>query len=1057
MTSRFAIADLAGAVALLWSAVAGADVLTPGTPVSRAVGVQDKHSFEVRAEKGHYASVTVEQKDADVAVSLFGPDQKLIARTDTASLWSTPEQISFVAETAGLHRIEVEGLARRTPPPSFEIRLTALRAATEQDRARVAGERVYAAAEDLRNSGAPDSLKKAIPKYEEAVALWQSSGDDLLRAKAIHGLAFMHGSLNDYAKGMQLDEEARALYQAGGDLRGEASALSAIGVFSRVTGNSTKALESYQAALALQRQSGDRFGESLTLNNLGYLAISKDDHEKAVESLLQALAIRRELEDRRAEADTLNALGVSSRMTGRPEKALEYYGQTLDLKRQTNDARGMAMPMQNIGAAYVALGDFEKAIGAYEQSLQLSRTHADKMDESTALLGMGMAYKLLGEYAKAVDLFEQGHALKLAIGDKRGQAQALTNLGLGYEVLGDLKQAVRYDTEALALHREVGNRRDEAFTLANLGSVYAALGERDKAREHFEQALTIQRAIHDPHGEAETLLSLAELDRDLGDLGKARQSIESALKLVEAWRSRVANQTLRASYLAFKQDHYKFYVDLLMRMHERDTAAGHDAEAFAAAEQGRARGFRDLLAESRAQLTRGIDPAVLERRAKAEQQLNVRERDRLRVLSAKSTDSQRATAELAVDKALAEYRETEAQMRANNPRYAALTDSTPISVADLQRLLDADTTVVEYALGRDRSYAWIVTQKSLRTVTLAGQPEIEKAARRYYDLLSAPPKREREPALRASAREVSQLVVQPLAKHIGRKRVVVVADGALQYVPFAALPLSGDQPLVMSREVVMLPSASVLPLLRADAGRRRAPRSVAVLADPVLRADDPRVRAQVASAAMAKSPDQVRAARELGLEDFERLPSTRVEADAIVSLTSAGSSLKATDFDANRRTALDPRIRDYRYVHLATHGLVNTRRPELSGVVLSLVDADGRSQDGFLRLHDIYNMDLQADLVVMSACQTALGKEMKGEGLIGLSRGFMYAGTPRVVASLWDVRDATTAELMKRFYEKMIKEGRSPASALQAAQMSFVREGRPVSTWAAFILQGEWN
>ena len=530
------------------------------------------------------------------------------------------------------------------------------------------------------------------------------------------------------------------------------------------------------------------------------------------------------------------------------------------------------------------------------------------------------------------------------------------------------------------------------------------------------------------------------------------------MKLVEAWRSRVANQTLRASYLAWKQDHYKFYVDLLMRMHERDAAAGHDAEAFAAAEQGRARGFRDLLAESRAQLTRGIDPAVLERRARAEQQLNGRERDRLRVLSAKSSDAQRATAEQAVENALAEYRQSEAEMRANNPRYAALTASTPISVAELQRLLDADTTVVEYALGRDRSYAWIVTQRSLRTVTLSGQQEIEKAARRYFELLSAPPKREREPALRASARGVSALVMQPLVKHLGRKRLVVVADGALQYVPFAALPLSGEQPLVMSREVVMLPSASVLPLLRADAARGRAPRSVAVLADPVLRADDPRVRAQVATAPpTAKSSDQIRAVRELGLEDFERLPSTRVEADAIVSLTSAGSSLKATDFDANRRTALDPRLRDYRYVHLATHGLVNTRRPELSGVVLSLVDADGRPQDGFLRLHDIYNMNLQADLVVMSACRTALGKEMKGEGLIGLTRGFMYAGTPRVVASLWDVRDATTAELMKRFYEKMIREGRSPASALQAAQMSFVREGRPVSTWAAFILQGEWN
>ena len=334
------------------------------------------------------------------------------------------------------------------------------------------------------------------------------------------------------------------------------------------------------------------------------------------------------------------------------------------------------------------------------------------------------------------------------------------------------------------------------------------------------------------------------------------------------------------------------------------------------------------------------------------------------------------------------------------------------------------------------------------------------------------------------------MLLGPAASLLATKRLLIVADGALQYVPFAALPAPKDEqrgmkderanilhrssliahPLIVDHEIVSLPSASVLAALRETAGRQATTRTVAVLADPVFQRDDPRFGQALAgkpsattamnSTASSQIPDAVmRSAEESGLKDFVRLHFTRAEADAIVRLVPASQRLEAVDFLANRTTATSPDLSQYRIVHFATHGLINSQHPELSGIVLSLVDAKGQPQNGFLRLYEIYNLKLNADLVVLSACQTALGKEIKGEGLIGLTRGFMYAGAPREVASLWRIDDRATAELMSRFYRGMIKDGLTPAAALRVAQISMWQEKRWTAPhyWAAFTIQGEWK
>ncbi len=327
------------------------------------------------------------------------------------------------------------------------------------------------------------------------------------------------------------------------------------------------------------------------------------------------------------------------------------------------------------------------------------------------------------------------------------------------------------------------------------------------------------------------------------------------------------------------------------------------------------------------------------------------------------------------------------------------------------------------------------------------------------------------------------MLLAPVGALLGKKRLLIVADGALQYIPFAALPVPTDAsnaaqtPLIVAHEIVSLPSASTLAVLRREAGERKgATKTLAVLADPVFERTDerfktgagrPAVNTNAPAAPVGESRGlgliAAKAAQESGVATtdlrIKRLPATRREADAISALAPPAARLEALDFAANRAAATNPALADYRFVHFATHGLLDSQHPELSGILLSMFDEQGTPQDGFLRAHEVFNLKLNADVVVLSACQTGLGKEVKGEGLVGLTRGFMYAGAPRVVVSLWSVNDAATAELMTRFYRGMLGDKLRPAQALQAAQVSMLNDKRFAAPfyWAAFTLQGEWR
>jgi len=491
-------------------------------------------------------------------------------------------------------------------------------------------------------------------------------------------------------------------------------------------------------------------------------------------------------------------------------------------------------------------------------------------------------------------------------------------------------------------------------------------------------------------------------------------------------RSQIANSQLRTSYFATVQGYYEFYIDLLMQLHKQQPNSGYDAQALHISESARARTLLELLTEAGADIRAGASPQLLQRERTLQQQLDAVEKQRVQLLADNSTQAQIASLEKQRDSLFSQYEEVRALLRTTSPRYAALTQPHPLTLQEIQQqVIDDDTLLLEYSLGEERSYLWAVSKTRIDSYELTTRANIEKAAKAFRDAVTS---REfaSQTRLAATGLLLSEMILKP-AKIAGFKRLLIVSDGVLQYIPFSALPASITSdavivPLIAQYEIVNLPSASALAIVRRDTSQRQpAPKTLAVIADPVFGTDDDRVRGIIASGSVPVEAQQLqRAAADAGIA-WNRLPFTRNEAQQILSLVPEAQRQQAFDFAANRSTATSSELSQYRIVHFATHGFANSEKPELSGVVLSLLDQKGNWQNGYLRLNHIFNLNLPAELVVLSACQTGLGKQIKGEGIVGLTTGFMYAVSPRVVVSLWSVNDKGTAEMMVNFYHKMLK------------------------------------
>ncbi|MBD2354964.1 CHAT domain-containing protein [Tolypothrix sp. FACHB-123] len=971
--------------------------------------------------------------------------------------------------------------------------------------------------------------QKALEYYNNALPLWRAVGNRGGEATTLNNIGGVYSALGEQQKALEFYNNALPLIRAVGDRGGEATTLVSIGAVYNALGEQQKALEYYNNALPLIRAVGDRGGEAITLNNIGAVYNALGENQKALEYYNNALPLIRAVGDRGGEAITLNNIGAVYNALGENQKALEYYNNALPLIRAVGDRGGEAITLNNIGAVYNELGESQKALEYYNNALPLRRAVGDRGGEASTLNNIGGVYNELGESQKALEYYNNALPLIRAVGDRGGEASTLNNLGLVYSALGENQKALEFYNNALPLWRAVGDRGGEATTLNNIGLVYSALGENQKALEFYNNALPLLRAVGDRGNEANLLGNIAYVERSRGNLQAARTNVEAAIKIIEQLRTKIDSKDLRTSYFATQQGVYKFYIDLLMELHKKSPSQGYAALALHYSERSRARSLIELLNEANAKILKGANPELLAQEQDLRQQIDAKDTLRINLQSSANKNDpitkaaiQKLTTE--IENLLNQYQEIQAKIRTSNPAYAKLKNPDPdkdiLKLPQIQQQLDQDTLLLQYSLGEERSFLWVVSSNSLDTYELPKQQDIEKSAINLFCLISQnsskPPSATdnenpctnlKTPQINVAAKELTQLILSPAKDKLGKKRLVIVADGALQYIPFAALtdlnaPQSSTppkaepekpkevecsnaggiricsqvkpqnwnyQPLVVNHEIVSLPSASSIAFQRQQlANRQPASKALAILADPVYSVDDPRLKAtSTKSTKSDKSQSNLelelersaleRSARSLNRNGWQRLVNTATEAKEILKFIPAGSSLEALNFDANYNWATSKALNQFRILHFATHGFVNQDQPALSGIVLSLVNQQGQAISGYLRLADLFNQDYPAELIVLSACETGLGKNINGEGLVGLTRGLMYAGAARVAVSLWQVSDRGTSILMQEFYKQMLQQNKKPAEALRAAQLKLWQEGRSPYEWAAFTLQGEWR
>lgn len=1041
-----------------------------GSACSQEPPADGVHTHPVELAAGDFVRAVVEQR-ADVLVELLDPDGREVLHVDGPNRIEDDEELAAVAERAGFYQLRVRGCPANAPAAEcYTLRLDPPRPATEADRRRAEAVRTTQAAVDGMAAG---DIEVQLVSREQALALWRGLGDRRREAEELYQLGAVHLRLRQYPPAARRLHEAAATWAALGDTDREAKALNDAGRACEGTGHTDEAFKDYRQALSKAQGSGNRRLQGSSLNNMGLLLNRLGERREALVRLKEALSLAREAEDEASQANILNSLGTTYDDLGEPQRAIDLYKQALAVPAARPDDRAAAS--NNLGAVHTALGNWEEAAENFDRAIALNRKEGDSYRLASTLNNLGRVRHYAGEVEAARVSYEEALALARKEDNRETEILAASNLGFL------LQEKLGQPDKARLQWQEVARLAEDHPVLDYVGLNARAMVERgDKrfgeARVTLQEAISLARRKAELRFAADLTLQLARMERNLGNLPVAAEHARTAIQGIESQRNRVLTTDQRALFLASRQSFYTTYIDILMGLDQRHPGESWGTRAFEISEQARARSLLDLLEESRAGLRRDVPPELLER----EQQVraNLRERDflHMELIHRGAPPEQIALAARRLNAALDEADEVESALRASSESYAALTQPQLLKVRDIQQqILNDRTLLLEYSLGEERSYLWAITASTFDSFELPGRKTIETAALDFYNAVTARNELEgtASPA-QADARAeqaslaLSRAILAPVEPLLGDRILLVVSDGVLQYIPFAALPLpSAPRERILERnQVVSLPSASTLAALRRQIeGRAPAARTLAVLADPVF-PGDPRL----ARFAKAQEPGTRIASAHRGLPprgpggpsdqlSLKPLPFSGEEARIILGLVQPGQKLAALGFAASYATATSGELARYRYVHFATHGLIDSRQPKLSKLALSQFDATGNPQNGFLGLSDIYNLDLNADLVALSACQTALGREIRGEGLVGLTRGFMYAGSSRVLASLWSVEDRATAHLMKSFYRHLLTEKRPAAEALRLAQreMASKPQYRSPYYWAGFSLQGEWK
>jgi CHAT domain-containing protein len=818
-----------------------------------------------------------------------------------------------------------------------------------------------------------------------------------------------------------------------------AAALRRIGSLYREHGELEDALDSLRKAAQVSKELGLPEGQYWTLGSDIAGVYRQQGRLREALQVLDDLLASPALPAGSAPAFLLTDKGVVLAEMGDYFRAIQCEKESirifegLKMSWQAGAGRGM------LGMHYASLGDYQTARGYFEGSLASARRVNDPAEVWRNLYSLGDLYLRMDRPGDALEVLKQGNALQdeslpLFV------TKTSLNLGRAYLRLGKPSEALAHLEEAIHRARSEEHKRYEAESLAALGDVHLYLRHFNEAARFYQDALNIA----EPSGLADMIVAAREglggAATRQGGHQEAVHQFEQAIATLESVRSRVPDPGSRTGLVQQHAALYEQIVASLYALHVRSPTAGYDRKAFDFAERGRARSFLESLSEARAHVSKGLS---------AEQS---RQQTNLELATSKASKARLASDTPANREALKkgedDLNEWIRNLRATNRSYMDLHYPEPYTAAKVQKEISRPgLAILVYSLGESRSFLWLIEAGRLRIASLPSRAAIEARVKTYRRAIAHAPKTERDfQADQATARELHGMLLGPVENLLARNaQLLVIPDGILYYLPFETLLAATGRYLVEDHAIVYAPSVSVYGSLLGGVAETTGPhKALLAFGDP------PFGKLQVRSS----QQEVVRSVYERSGLHLRPLPNTRREVQAIGALYPERSRKLYLGSDATEAAVKRERLLDYRRIHFATHAIIDELIPARSGVVLSLVNTG--EEDGVLRMPEIFNLEMNADLVVLSACQTGLGKLVHGEGMVGLTRAFLYAGSRRVAVSLWEVNDLATADFMKSFYEHMATA--SPAAALRAAKLAMIHSPSPAYRhpyfWAPFVLTG---
>ena len=797
-----------------------------------------------------------------------------------------------------------------------------------------------------------------------------------------------------------------------------------IGVVYDNLGQYEKALEYYEQALAISRQIEDLKGEGGNLSNIGVVYANLGQYEKALEYYEQALAIHWQIKDLNGQGSDLNNIGHVYKSFAQYEKALEHYEQALAIFRKIKNVKGEGHNLNNIGTVYGDLGQYEKALEYLEQALAIHRKNKDLHGEGNDLNIIGNMYAYIGQHKKVLEYYEQALAISRKIEDVKSEGYNLINIGTVYGDLGQNEKALEYYEQALAISRKIKDVKGEGFALNSIGVVYANLGQNEKALEYYNQALAISRKIKDVKGEGLALNSMGVALLYSGKLKKAEKNLNASIQVYESIREKVYSGTERNGFQSTLPPVYGTLAATRI-------ALGEPGKAFESLERGRAKSFLDLLGTREA----GFKKEKTGQISELENQLASLREDRVK-LAAGPMGKKKRSAGVSLNTKISELDKKRfdliEQLRRKDPELGSLVSVSPPGLKEIQSLLAPGTALVEYfhkgeykISGEKYNNLWIfvIHKRGVHfTEVDVSKADLTETLETYASLLA-----EETQDLKKLTAVNNQLYewmirpIEPIQEILTSHTLIFVPWGPMFKIPFATLAPENGSPLVASKNIVMSPSAGIYRFVskKHATGRRK----IFALGNP--------------DTALTPLLGAEREVSKIGELFDESIIKTRGHAT---------ETLVKNSYESLGRPDV---------IHFASHGIFNEKMPQLSHLALT----PDQKNDGNLEMHEIFDLDWKGvSLVTMSACSSGKGKLGAGDDLVGLTRGFMFAGAPAVLCSLWDVDDEATKALMVNFYKNYIN-GMSRPEALRRAQMSLMntKKWSHPNYWSAFVLFGNWE